>query len=175
MERPISKETINKEGTFDIHSYSDNINNQKEYIQNKISSCEMKLKGLQTKENIISNMITRQSLSLEKHVEKNNYKLISVSQQQILHFFETLALAQEMLIKYEDMIQKYLKMIVDIENHKINAYVKIKTADKSNKSLEGDNDQLLDYMQKMMLQSETSEANTGMTEHIKHELKLEGY
>jgi len=167
------RDTLNKEGVFDLIQYSDNINEQIVYIKNKINTCEIKITSLKSKEEIISNIINRISNAINKATQENNYKMADINQSKILIYFESMSLIQEMLIKYEDMIQKYIKMIIDIENHKINAYVKIKAANKSGDKQDGEYDELIARFHEMTTNSK--EQNTAMVDHVKKELQLEGY
>ena len=168
----VDKETFNKEGTFDLIHYGENLNTQTNYISSKIKDCEKKLTSLKSKEDIINTMILKTNNQIEKYTDENNWKLVGINNSQILTQFETLSLVQEMLCKYEDMIQRYIKMSIDIENHKINAYVKIKGTQKDEKATEEGFESLMSAMHKLTTQPQENEA---MTAHVKQQLKLEGY
>ncbi len=175
------KETLNKDGTFDILHYSDNIQTQNDFIQTKIQASERKLTSLKSKETIINNMITRTGLKIEKAIEEDNQKIATINQKYVLDYFETLAMVQEMIMKYEDLIYRYVKMKLDIENNKINAYVKLKAANKAEKGSDGDYNEMVEAFQEMVKNqgsggvNGTNGTNTDMLEHVKNELKLEGY
>jgi len=173
MKQKNIKDTINEKGTFDLLHYNDNINDQNIYIKKKIQECEIKISSLKNKEKIINNIITRISDDLDKTVDNNNHKLVNINQQKILTFFETLSIIQEMLIKYEDMIQKYIKMSIDIENHKINAFVKIKTISKND---DQDNNQYGKLMEAFnTIMESPKQENVALNNQVMQELKLEGY
>lgn len=168
----VEKETLNKEGTFDLLHYGDNLNVQLNYISSKINECEKKLTSLKGKEEIINNMILKTNNQIERYSDENNWKLVGINNSQILIQFETLSMVQEMLCKYEDMIQRYIKMSIDIENHKINAYVKIVGTRKEEKTTEEGFESIMSAMHKLTTQPQDNDA---MQAHVKKQLKLEGY
>jgi len=172
MENKI-KETLNKEGTFDLVHYSDNINEQIVYIKSKIASAEKKITALNSKEAIISNIINRMSQEINTYIEKENKKVVDIVQGKILKFYETLGFINDTIIKYEDTIQKYIKMMIDIENHKVGAFTKIKAATKNANNDDSNYTELMEAITK--LTSNNVEANTEMLEHVKNELKMEGF
>lgn len=169
----VEKETLNTEGTFDLINYSDNLNVQTNYIAAKIKEVEIKLTALKTKERIINTMLDNTNGQIIRYTEEANWKLVGINNSVILTQFETLGLVQEMLCKFEDMIQRYIKMTIDIENHKINAYVKIAGTRKDEKSNEEGFEKLMGAMHKLV--SSTPKENQAMADHVKSQLKLEGY
>lgn len=179
----IENETIegtSDESSFNIINYGTNLNKQLIYIDAKIKTAEIKITALKTKESIIDSMINRSNLAVEKYVEEKNFKLVGINSGHILTQFETLAQVQEMLIKYEDMIQRYIKMSIDIENHKINAFVKLNASKKEADKAEEGYDKLMTQMHEMVTlsknQSDPSQGdNPGMIDAVKEQLKLEGY
>lgn len=181
----VQHETIvkgEKSEEFNLINYGSNLNKQLNYIQSKIDGAEKKITALRTKEKIIDDMIHRTNDLVERYNEEKNYKLAGVNQKAILTQFETLAQVQEMLIKYEDMIQKYIKMSVDIENHKINAYVKLNSSKKEEEKTEQGYEKLMGAMHQL-ISSQTQDpeqgpggpTNPAMLEAVKKQLNLEGY
>jgi len=166
------KETLTT-GTFDLLHYSDNVNEQSLYIKNKIKVHENKINNLKLKETIMSNIIKRLSDNIDKALYENNFKLVEINQHKLPKFFESLSIIQDMTIKYEDMIQKYIKMILDIENNKVSVYAKIKTADKSIEKNDNDYKDLMEAIHR--IENDAPEESNPMMEHVRKELKLEGY
>lgn len=164
---------------FDILNYQYNLNEQVTYIKNKMESYEIKLTSLKSKEKIIDDMIRRSNMLVEKYTNESNFKLVSIHSNTILTQFETLSQVQEMLIKYEDMIQKYIKMVVDIENHKINAYTKLTNNKKEDEKNEEGYEKLMSAMHALV--QEKAEGHTSDVSHpalldtVTEQLKLEGY
>lgn len=181
----VQYETIvkgDKEESFNLVNYGANLNKQLNYISEKVDGAEKKITALRTKEKIIDDMISRTNALVERYNEEKNYKLAGVNQKAILTQFETLAQVQEMLIKYEDMIQKYIKMSVDIENHKINAYVKLNSSKKEEEKNEAGYEKLMGAMHELMSQAKDQPeggpggpTNPAMLDAVKNQLQLEGY
>jgi len=172
---------IDKAEKFNLINYGNNLNTQINYISNKISEAERKITSLKTKESIIDSMINRTNALVERYNEEKNYKLAGINSSVILTQFETLAQVQEMLIKYEDMIQKYIKMSIDIENHKINAFVKLNSSKKEEERTEQGYEKLMGAMHELMNNNETTQTGPGgptnpvMLDAVRDQLKLEGY
>ncbi len=175
----VKHETITKHDGFDINNYSSNLNKQLNYVFDKIEEAERKITSLKTKEKIIDDMITRTNKLVEDYIEAKNYKLSGINQSHILTQFETLAQVQEMLVKYEDMIQKYIKMSIDIENHKINAYVKLNSAKKEEKLNDEGYEKLMSAMHSLVADQNGPEGSKQdsqpMLASVREQLKLEGY
>lgn len=170
---------VQKDNTnsFDLVNYGNNLNKQLNYIFSKIEDSEIKITSLKSKEKIIDDMIDRSNRLVEKYSAENNHKLVGINSSHILTQFETLSQVQEMLIKYEDMIQKYIKMSIDIENHKINAFVKLNMSKKDADKNEDGYEKLMNSMHKMFSQDTESNgpSNPAMLESVRKQLKLEGY
>jgi hypothetical protein len=182
----VTHDTLSKENeidTFSLQNYGSNLNKQLNYINNKIEEAEIKITSLKSKEKIIDDMIDRSNRLVERYTEEKNYKLAGINSSYILTQFETLAQVQEMLIKYEDMIQKYIKMSIDIENHKINAFVKLNSSKKEESKNEEGYEKIMNEMHKMMQNSENqgsphelgTPSNDALLNSVKDQLKLEGY
>lgn len=181
----IKFETISLEDNvekFNILNYQLNMNKQANYIQTKIEGAEIKITSLKTKEKIIDDMIRRSNILVEKYNNESNLKLAGINSSHILVQFETLSQVQEMLIKYEDMIQRYVKMIVDIENHKINAFTKINAVKKEEDKNETGYNKLMVAMHDMLQNKESDSISSpggpshpALLDNVKEQLKLEGY
>jgi hypothetical protein len=178
----VQYETLNKindSEQFDLINYGNNLNKQLNYISVKIKEAEIKITALKTKEKIIDDMIDRSNRLVQQYNEDKNFKLAGINSSHILTQFETLSQVQEMLIKYEDMIQKYIKMSIDIENHKINAYVKISNTKKEEIKNEEGYEKLMGAMHELVTnnnkRSEDGQSNTALLDTVKDQLQLEGY
>jgi len=163
--------------SFDLVNYGYNLNRQLNYISSKIEDSEIKITSLKSKEKIIDDMIDRSNRLVEKYTMENNHKLAGINSSHILTQFETLSQVQEMLIKYEDMIQKYIKMSIDIENHKINAFTKLNASKKEANKNEDGYDKLMNAMHEMLTKDTGPEgpSNPAMMDSVREQLKLEGY
>ena len=147
---------------FDI--YNHNIENEKIQIKKKIENLEQKLISLQNKETIINSLINKINAELE-NTDPKHFKSISQIRTTLNKQFETLSLIVEMIMKIEDMIQKYRKMLIDIENNKINNFIKLQ------KELGGDEDNLLEIFATLNQKLDQSP----LAEEALLELKEEGY
>ena len=174
----VDKESNEK---FSLTNYGNNLNKQINYIQDKILEAERKITSLKTKEKIIDDMIDRTNRLVEKYNDEKNYKLSGINSSHILTQFETLSQVQEMLIKYEDMIQKYIKMSIDIENHKINAFAKLNSTKKENEKNDDGYGKIMEAMHELMRSNDevnigiNGPTNEALLDSVKESLKLEGY
>jgi len=165
-------------GSFDIYQYSLNLDEQKEYIKQKVIDTEYKLKTILNKQETMNEMITRTALSIKHNSDNKNFKLRSqyesIYQQQI----ESLSFIIEMTMKYEDLIFKYQKMLIDIENHKVSSYSKIRAAEKSIKAKEeGNTLNEVDKFSKQLqdfFNSKEDEASP-IVDAAKNRLNIKGY
>jgi hypothetical protein len=94
-------------------------------VQTKLTNASNKLNSLLLKEDILNKMIFTTNALMEK-TPAENYKLVGTYQNILMKQFESLTMWQEAVMKYEDLIQRYLKMKIDIENHKLSNFSKIK-------------------------------------------------
>lgn len=165
------KDTLKIEGKFDIMHYASNVNDIIMSINDKIANFEIKLTSLKVKEEMISNIINHTNSSVDKFLKEHNYAKAQGLQNALITQFETYSMMQDMILKYEHNIQVYLKMKLDIENHKISAYTKIKAADKN---VEKDDNNYKE-MQNKIEQILSSGDSSGFKKHVLNELSLEGY
>ena len=168
------------DGTFDITQYSNNLNEIKEGIETKIRSADIRLTALNIKEDVTNKMMMRTSNYINEYEKSANFKLRSQYETIYIKQTEALSLICEMMMKYEDLIFKYRKMLIDIENHKVQSYTKIKAAEKTIKTDEDSFDENYQGTLKeinKLLQDNSSEDNKGnpLLQDIQNELKLEGY
>jgi len=163
---------MNENYEFDNELYSQNLNEQVKYIKSKINEADRKITSLKSKEEIINQLISRTNFLIEKYHEEKNYKLENINNDRLLTQFETLNVVHDILNKYEDQVFKYVKMLTDIENHKLNAFVKIKNLKKEEVKNDDDYGQVLQEMHNLLSQPQTAE---GLAVQVQESLKLEGY
>ena len=167
------KDTLKIKGTFDLTHYADNVNYQLKYIQDKISEFEIKLTSLRTKESIISGIIDRTNANAAKFLDENNFAKAQGLQNALITQFETYSLMQDMILKYEAGIRAYVKMCVDIENHKVNSFAKLKASQKNDGKDEGQYHSLMTKINELLAGDQKGPA--ALKNQIKKELELEGY
>ena len=167
------KDTLKVEGKFDIMFYAENVNQHLNRIQNKIADFEIKITALRTKEKIISDIIDRANNQITKFFNEANFPKAQGMQNALITQFETYSLMQEMILKYENHIQSYIKMSLDIEKNKIDAYVKIKNADKN---VEKDEDAYVELTTKINeILNGGPNGGADFKAQMQKELQLEGY
>ena len=171
-DKGISKETLST-GNFDVMHYSDNLNKQIEFINNKISEAEVKITALKSKESIISGIIDRTNSSVGKFLDEHNFAKAQGLQNALITQFETYSLMQDMILKYEAGIRAYVKMCVDIENHKVNSFAKLKASQKNDGKDEGQYHSLMTKINELLAGDQKGPA--ALKNQVKKELELEGY
>jgi len=143
--------------------------NQKEKIEEKIKSLENKLVILNNKESIINDIINKVNLELQ-NTNPTHFKAVSQLRTTLNRQLETLSLVMDMIVKLEDMIQKYRKMLIDMENQKINNYIKLQ---KETQEVENDVSKILLQINNQF--NEMKKLNPAMLEEVNEELKELGY
>ena len=106
--------------------YNAEAQTQKEFIQNKIQSYEIKLVSLTIKENMLDNIITRTNANLE-NIDSNNFRLIGQTQSNLMKQIENYGLLKDIVLKYEEAIFKYRKTLIEINEKKLINRIKIQT------------------------------------------------
>jgi len=143
--------------------------NQKEKIEEKIKSLENKLVILNNKESIINDIINKVNLELQ-NTNPTHFKAVAQLRTTLNRQLETLSLVMDMIVKLEDMIQKYRKMLIDMENQKINNYIKLQ---KETQEVENDVSKILLQINNQF--NEMKKLNPAMLEEVNEELKELGY
>ena len=157
--------------TFDFKAMSNNFNGVLLEISEKLQSSKFKLTALKDKEEILIKMINITNSQMET-TPKENFKLIGIYQSQLMKQFESLNLWQESLMKYEDLIQRYLKMKIDIENHKLNSFAKIKNLYKVADAAEEGFDTLLKNIHNI---TSNNSGVVDLQQEALQQLKIAGY
>lgn len=168
-------DTLKVEGKFDIMYYAENVNHHLNYIQTKISDFEIKITSLKTKEKIISDIIDRANNQVGKFFTEGNFAKAQGMQNALITQFETYSLMQEMILKYENNIQSYIKMSLDIEKNKIDAYVKIKNADKNVDKDDNAYSELNNKLTEILNGGFNGQGGADFKAQMQKELQLEGY
>lgn len=157
--------------SFDYTGLTKNLNSITLEIKTKITNADIKLTSLKNKEDILNKMITTTNMQME-NTPKENFKLIGIYQKTIIEQLESLNLLQESIIKFEDLIQRYLKMKMDIENNKLNAYSKIKSLNKADQETESDYNGLMKNLHSLL---SNPQGVLDMKEEAKEQLRISGY
>jgi len=139
---------------ININNYNAEIEEDITAISNKIRNLDTKLIQLEIKEQMINNIITRTNATLES-IDANNFKWIGQTQANLMKQIESLGLIKDIIIKYEDMILKYRKMLNDIKERKMSNRFKIANLFKEQEESESDVTMVLEEVQKLLNGSST--------------------
>jgi len=115
---------IDNAPNINYENYSTNLNTQKIAIQEKIDNYERKLVDLEIKEGMLNNIITRTNATLE-NIDPSNFKWVGQTQSNLMKQIENLGLLKDIIIKYEDMIFKYRRILLEINEKDLGNRIKI--------------------------------------------------
>lgn len=156
---------------FDHTQMDNNLKKYLKEIDDSLTKARLKVESLNNKEGMLNKIITSTNAQLE-NTSSNNPKLIGVLQSIFIKQLESLNMINEAIIRYEDLIQRYVKIKIDIENQKLGAYIKIKAANKTSDKLEDDFTGILDNLHKI---SQDKEMLFNVAEEAQRQLKIQNY
>jgi chromosome segregation ATPase len=165
----MAKKNKEKQSATVFDNYTSELSNQKEQIENKIQNLESKLLSLNNKESILNTIISKIYLELE-NTDPKHFKAIAQLRTTLNKQLETLSIVMDMIVKIEDMIQKYRKMLIDIENQKIGNYIKLQ---KEEQDVETDISKILLQINNQFNDLKTM--NPAIVNEVENELKELGY
>jgi len=161
----------------DMHHVRDEhtveMSRRKREIMEKIEDLNKKLKKHELKEGMLDKIISMTYTELE-NLKENEFTRRGQKQSILIKQLEALSILHDTLIKYEDMIQKYHKILLEIENNKLNSFLKIENLKKEEKATD---DNITDLL--MMIQDQmgvgTSAGISPLLDEIKSELEEGDY
>jgi len=109
---------------INYENYSENLDSQRNAIQVKIDNYERKLVDLEIKEGMLNNIITRTNATLE-NIDPSNFKWMGQTQSNLMKQIENLGLLKDIIIKFEDMIFKYRRILLEINEKDLGNRIKI--------------------------------------------------
>ncbi len=104
--------------------YNVQMNDRKRDIIKRVQELERKLTKHELKEAMIDRIINNTYTELD-NLGANEFTRKGQKQTILIKQMEALSILHDTLIKYEDMIQKYQKILLDIENNKLNSFLKV--------------------------------------------------
>ncbi len=104
--------------------YNVQMNDRKREILKRVQELERKLTKHELKEAMIDRIINNTYTELD-NLGANEFTRKGQKQTILIKQMEALSILHDTLIKYEDMIQKYQKILLDIENNKLNSFLKV--------------------------------------------------
>jgi hypothetical protein len=174
------KETKDKNFEHEIHmerhEHRQELDNRKKEIISKINNLESKLKKHELKEGMLDKIIAMTYVEMD-NLKENEFTRRGQKQAVLIKQMEALSILHDTLIKYEDMIQKYHKILIDIENNKLNSFLKVEGLKKEeSKADESISDILLTLQEQLSsgMGSGTSSLNP-LIDEIQNELKADNY
>jgi len=149
------------------------ITKRKREIISKIEDLNKKLKKHELKEGMLDQIIATTYIELE-NLSENEFTRRGQKQSILIKQLEALSILHDTIIKYEDMIQKYHKILLDIENNKLNSFLKIENLKKEEKATEEGIAELLSSLQDQLNTGSSTNINP-LIEEIQNELKENNY
>jgi len=163
---------------FDINKARDNhhhaLETRRREIQEKIDSLEKKLQKHTLKEGMLDKIINTTYIELE-NLKENEFTKRGQKQSVLIKQLEALSILHDTILKYEDMIQKYHKILIDLENNKLNSFIKIESLKKEEDKADENLSEVLMALQKQIKTSSTSNESNSLLEEIEQELKENNY
>ena len=172
---------IDNAPNINYENYSTDLNTQKIAIQEKINNYERKLVDLEIKEGMLNNIITRTNATLE-NIDPSNFKWVGQTQSNLMKQIENLGLLKDIIIKYEDMIFKYRRILLEINEKDLGNRIKINSLLVEEKKDEDSINTVLSDIQ-LLLQREPNQDNLDTStnsgdlilQNIQQELKDNDY
>jgi len=150
----------------------------KHEIELKITQMNRKIERFHNKESILDKMISMTNQEIES-LSPTEFTRRGQKQAILLKQLEALSVLNDTILKYEDSIQKYNKMIIDIENNKLKTFISIKSISKEEINEEMDLKKLLVEVQELIKNGSTGSngelGNQGMLSEIETELIENNY
>ena len=154
-------------------TYNSEMQSKKAEIKTKIQDLESKLNKHNLKEGMLDRIILQTYTELE-NLGSNDFTRRGQKQTVLIKQLEALGLLHDTMMKYEDMIQKYHKIIMDIDNNQFNGFIKINNLKKEEKVTdEGIGAVLMELQQ--ILKGDSSSGDNPLLEELKKELTDSDY
>jgi len=148
--------------------YNLQMNERKRELIKKVQDLEGKLRKHELKEGMLDKIISTTYVEMDNLGDKE-FTRRGQKQTVLIKQLEALSILHDTLLKYEDMIQKYHKILMDIENNKLNSYLKVAGLKKDEeKADEGIGAVLLELQG--ILKGETNVTGNPLMDEIKQEL-----
>ncbi len=155
--------------------YTVGLSVRKREIIDKISSIERKLKKHELKEGMLDRIITETYTEMD-NLKSSEFTRRGQKQSILIKQMEALSILQDTLVKFEDMIYKYQRILIDIENHKLNSFIKMENLKKEERINDDSITEVLMAIQEQL--NGSSGAHIGvspMIEEIQQELRDANY
>jgi hypothetical protein len=154
--------------------YSQEMDDRKRELKKKIEHLEKKLGKHELKEGMLD-MIIGQTYTELENLKENEFSKRGQKQSVLIKQLEALSILHDTILKYEDMIQKYHKILMDIENNKLNSFIKIENLKKEEEKTDDDLSGVLQELQQILKTGGTPINGNPLIDEITQELENSGY
>jgi len=156
------------------NNYNQEMDTVKKDIKSKIKELEKKISNHDLKVGMMDRIIAETSRELDS-LQANEFTRRGQKQTILIKQLEAISIIHDTIIKYQDMVQKYHKIILDIENNKLNGFVKLEGLKVEEKVADEGISGLLVELQKTFRANESGETKAPLLADIEQELSMEDY
>jgi len=157
-------EILNVKNTYEL-----NMSNKRREITLKIDELEKKIQKHSIKEGMLDKIITQTSTELD-NLSPNEFTRRGQKQSALIKQLEALGVLQDTLMKYEDMIQKYHKIVMDIDNNKLNGFIKIQNLSKEEEEVDEGLGSVLQDIQSLLKGGGATSGSNPVLDDLQREL-----
>lgn len=144
-------------------------------IEFKVKSLNAKLSKFDIKENMLDAIIIGTHVEM-KNLKENEFTKRGQKQAILIKQLEALSVLHDTIMKYEDMIQKYHRITMDIQNNKLNAYIKLENLKKEEEKSDNSLSEVLMNLQEMLAKNNSAGLpDLTLIAEIEEELKDNNY
>ena len=143
-------------------------------VSQKIESLETKIKKHALKEGMLDKIISQTYYELENLGEKE-FTRRGQKQTVLIKQLEALSLIHDTILKYEDMVQKYHKILIDLENNKLNSFLKVESLKKEETQADDSLSEVLLALQEQLKFGGSGISADPLIDDIKRELDESNY
>ena len=155
-------------------NYNQEMNERKRELKNKIDNLEKKLKKHELKEGMLDMIIGKTYTELQ-NLKENEFSRRGQKQTVLIKQLEALSILHDTILKYEDMIQKYHKILMDIENNKLNSFLKVENLKKEEDKTDDNLSAVLSDLQQLLKGGGTTLSGSSYMDEIRQELEENDY
>ena len=150
-------------------NYNREMDERKNDLKKKITHLEKKLSKHELKEGMLDLIINQTYTELE-NLKENEFSKRGQKQSVLIKQLEALSILHDTILKYEDMIQKYHKILMDIENNKFNSFLKIENLKKEEDKTDDDISGVLQELQSLLKGGSVGVTENTLLDEIQQEL-----
>ncbi len=153
------------------------LSRRKKEVGVKLQTLEKKVSKHELKEGMLDRIINETYTEMD-NLEGSEFTRRGQKQVILIKQMEALSILQDTLLKYEDMIFRYQKMLIDLENNKLNSFLKIENLKKEEKINDDNIAEVLTAIQEQLKNGSNPGLSSGVNpllEEIQKELSEDNY